>query len=471
MRCINQLTRPVVALIVCLTVSFAQRAIAEGQFAPVTDRDILDQLHDIDGVTAVEAPDQAPPGYRFFTMTIEQPVDHGDPDGATFLQRLVLLYRDAAAPMVFMPLGYALNTRLHELSYLLEANQLLVEHRYFAASAPAEPDWQYLTIEQSATDHHRVVSAIRPLFNGAWISTGVSKGGMTSVYHRRFFPDDMDATVAYVAPHSYGPRDLRYAAFLHRVGERECREHLKALQREALNRRDELVPLIEQIAASYGTGFTLVEGGANTALDIGVVEFLFQFWQYGHAADCQTLPPVDAPNDVYLGLLMNTIFYATDYLYEYFMPYYVQAMTQLGYPHIPLRHIADLLQSDPNDYENTVPVTLDAEFDHWAMWDVTLWTLTRAHSIMYIYGENDPWTAGAYPVSPWNTRDLHRFDVTEGNHGATLSQLSPDDQAEALAILEQWSGVSIRVEAMPPAAGAERGDTITPFSTRFRLSD
>ena len=38
------------------------------------------------------------------------------------------------------------------------------------------------------------------------------KGGMTAIYHRRFYPDDVDGTVPYVAPISFGAPDLRYAA-------------------------------------------------------------------------------------------------------------------------------------------------------------------------------------------------------------------------------------------------------------------
>ena len=41
---------------------------------------------------------------------------------------------------------------------------------------------------------------------------------MTSVYHRRFYPDDVDATVAYVAPISFGAPDDRYIDFLANVG-------------------------------------------------------------------------------------------------------------------------------------------------------------------------------------------------------------------------------------------------------------
>jgi hypothetical protein len=45
-----------------------------------------------------------------------------------------------------------------------------------------------------------MVTALRWAFPGKWINAGESKGGVTSVLHRRFYPCDVEATVAYVAP-------------------------------------------------------------------------------------------------------------------------------------------------------------------------------------------------------------------------------------------------------------------------------
>ena len=50
---------------------------------------------------------------------------------------------------------------------------------------------------------------------------------MTAIYHRRFYPDDVDGTVPYVAPMSLGAPDLRYAAFLDTVGPPACRQALR----------------------------------------------------------------------------------------------------------------------------------------------------------------------------------------------------------------------------------------------------
>jgi hypothetical protein len=145
-----------------------------------------------------------------------------------------------------------------EPTFLLGANQLLVEHRFFGPSTPQPATWEHLSVEQAAADHHRIVEAFKPLYSGRWVSTGASKGGMTSLYHRALYPEDVDATVAYVAPNSYGPEDPRYIQFLDRVGDADCRAKLDALQRDVLGRREELVPLWTAVTSAHGITYGLI---------------------------------------------------------------------------------------------------------------------------------------------------------------------------------------------------------------------
>lgn len=431
------------------------------------ENDIAAQLAAIPGLTFAEQPEQAPPGYRFFTLAYEQPVDHDDPAGPWFSQHMALLHRDAGAPMVFAPSGYELYApSISEPTAILGANQLSVEHRYFGASRPASMDWQHLNIAQAAADHHRIVEALKPLYDAAWVSTGVSKDGMSALYHRRFYPDDMDGTVAYVSPMSFARKDPRYAAFLYQVGDASCRQRVRELQREALLRRDSLVPMIEQLAQLYGMDFARVGGGA-AALDIAVAEFGFQFWQYGQLADCDQLPQVDAGDGDLLSLLSATAFYATDLGVELFLPYYYQAMTELGYPRLPTAHLSDLLVVDPNDYTVYTGELPVPEFDITAMFDMTLWAAFDAESVIYLYGEIDPWTAGAFPAPPRGRRDVHAYLVPGGNHGAQVADLGDSERADVHALLEAWTGVTVQDSVAPAAAprnpaAAARG-TRDPF--------
>ena len=151
-------------------------------------------------------------GYpRAFQLDITQPVDHDHPYGPTFTQRAYLSHASLSTPMVFAPAGYGTTPQSgQELAGILQTNCLSVTHRYFPDARPENPDWQYLNIWQAAQDHHRIVTLFKEIYQGKWISTGASKGGKTAVFHRRFFPDDVDATVAYVAPFLLSPEDERF---------------------------------------------------------------------------------------------------------------------------------------------------------------------------------------------------------------------------------------------------------------------
>jgi len=75
--------------------------------ADATPPDILVRLQAIAGLTVVEG-SAVVPGYRRFDMELDQPVDHEALDGQRFRQRLVLLHRSEAAPMVLESTGYEL---------------------------------------------------------------------------------------------------------------------------------------------------------------------------------------------------------------------------------------------------------------------------------------------------------------------------------------------------------------------------
>ena len=89
------------------------------------------------------------------------------------------------------------------------------------------------------------MEAFKPLFPAKWVSTGISRGGMASVYHRRFFPGDVDATVPIAAPYNTSRADPAYPTFLASVGGATwagCRQALIDFQRACLRRTVELQP-------------------------------------------------------------------------------------------------------------------------------------------------------------------------------------------------------------------------------------
>jgi len=176
--------------------------------------DLLERLNALPGVTATEIPSHY--GYpRQFALDITQPVDHDRPNGPTFTQRAYLSHADEDLPMVFGPNGYgATEESWEELAFILQCNGVYVTHRYFPGSRPQPTDWRYLDIRQAAADHHRIVVLLEAIYPGPWVSAGSSKSGMTALFHRRFWPDDVDATVAYVAPLMFDVEDERFLPWL-----------------------------------------------------------------------------------------------------------------------------------------------------------------------------------------------------------------------------------------------------------------
>ncbi|WP_438017743.1 S28 family serine protease [Sorangium sp. So ce315] len=407
-------------------------------------RELLEQLQAIEGLTVSEE-ESSFPGYRYFVMDLDQPADHGHPDGDRFRQRVVLHHRDLAAPVVLVTEGYQISPEyqsLEEPAELLAANQIRVEHRFFTPSRPASEDWSRLTIEQAAADVHRVIAAIRPLYEGRWISTGTSKGGMTSVYHRRFYPADVDGTVAYVAPHSAGISDPRYLDFVAERGDAACRQALQGFQREVLLRRPAMLDLME--AEAEELGLTYDHLGLERALEVAVVESVFSLWQYRDSSFCERVPTAASADDDVWAFLdeANQPYLWSDPYLSVYEPYHWQAAAELGYPGFAEDHLADLLVYPGANVPTSFVLPGAGKtpaFDPGAMQDVSAWLTAEGERFLFIYGENDPYTAAAFDLGA--ARDSHRFIAPGGTHGAVILALAPADQSLALDALAAWTGV------------------------------
>ncbi|MBX3161769.1 MAG: aminopeptidase [Deltaproteobacteria bacterium] len=436
--------------------------------------DILDELKAVPGVSNVEERETIVEGYRFFTFAYEQPVDHKAPGGAVFAQRMTLMHRDYAAPVVAHNSGYHVSTRGSRSSATIvtNGNQLSMEHRFFTPSRPEPADWDTLTIEQAANDQHRITQALKAhLYRGnKWLDTGASKGGMTSLFHRRFFPDDVDGTVAFVAPFDY-PEDAvqsptnRYIVFLENVGtSASCRQRLKDFQNLVLARREAMKTRM-RAAATFGQ--VLDE---DRALEFAVEETPFIFWQYGSQEDCASIPAASATDGAVFQFLDNVVdiaSYGDDDLTA-FLPYYHQSATQLGYPISDESYLVGLLHPGEDTAEAYVPAAIPRRpYDEGAaMTDVQAWIATSGSQILLIYGQNDPWTAGAVDLGA--AADSFKLIAPRGNHGSTIGSLAQGDQAIALSAVRRWAGLGEKPNNAPAFDPAERTLEQEEFAERRR---
>ncbi|GGY40452.1 S28 family serine protease [Streptomyces djakartensis] len=415
---------------------------APARAARLAHDDIADALRALPGLRLIEERQDAEPGYRHFVLGLRQPVDHTNPAAGTFEQRLTLLHTAADRPTVLTTTGYhaLLTPRLSEPAVLLGANQLQVEHRYFGESRPAEPGYTHLTIRQAADDHHRVVRLFRRLCPGAWISTGSSKGGMASVYHRRFHPHDVDGTVVYSAPNNIDDRDdSAYLRFLETVGTPAGREAVKSAQRRLLLDRAEMVARYEAWAAAGSDTFRII-GGADKAFEIAVLRVLSMFWQRATPADVAAIPGPDATADElyrWLDDWAGLSLYA-DTAARRYVPYWYQIGTQLGYGDVPTAHLADLLRHpDGIAARNFVPRDIPMVFDPAAMPDIDRWVRRSGSRLLFVYGTQDPSVAEYFRPGGADSRALW---VPGGNHSVDIADLPPADRASAQDALARWAG-------------------------------
>ena len=171
---------------------------------PLFAQDLEARLRALEGVVEV----QALPSGEFeqkFEVMLRQPLDHQNPEAGEFRQRVVVMHVGEDRPTMLITQGYGAGFALREqyreeVSRLFNTNMVFVEHRYFDRSMPENPDWSYLTAENSAHDLHRIKSLFAELYAGKWIASGISKGGTTTMLYATFYPNDVDVYIPYVGP-------------------------------------------------------------------------------------------------------------------------------------------------------------------------------------------------------------------------------------------------------------------------------
>ncbi|GAB4377175.1 MAG: S28 family serine protease [Calditrichia bacterium] len=404
---------------------------------PLDNRDILEKLQALDGLEVKEILPQN--GFeRQFEVYITQPLDHNNPAGAQFKQRIFISHRDETRPVIFMPSGYSSSpVKVCELSGRFQANQIYVAHRFMAGAEPTPRDWTFLTIQQASVDFHRVVEALKPVYTGSWMSYGISKNGQAALFHRRYFPKDVLATVVLGAPLSLGTEDSRYDQFLQSVGTIADRNRIKRFQRNALLKRDEIIPQIQTYLGNSQFHFSRMT--AAEILEFEVLEFPFSFWQTTDG-NCSQIPDSSADAAELFDYLKNFGYfdYYSDELLEYFQPVYYQAYTELGWYRLIDDHLQDLLQAVPNpSYRRMAPPGVALNFNTQLIPDIINWLQSEGNNIIYIYGEKDPWTAGA--IESVGSTNALKIVQPGANHALKIALL--DQSAVVYATLEQWLGI------------------------------
>ncbi len=364
---------------------------------------------------------------------LEQPLDHFSDSSKTFQQRLTISHVGYQRPVVLITEGYAMRANhLLELAKKLNANQVRVEYRYFGQSTPDSLDWSFLTIEQSSVDYHRIREVLGKIYKGPWLVAGWSKGGQTALVYYSYFPQDVKAVMAYDAPLNHSIADPRIDAFFEKVGTPECRQRLIQFQRTVLRRRSEILPRFHWYALGKGYRFSI---GEEKALEYIVLEYPFSFWQYHHI-DCQQIPGPQASADQLLEHLRRVVSFSSYSDRALNSPAMYQFMTQLGYYQYVQKNVQDLLKFSDHPNAAFAPQRVSLTFDPRPMQRLEKWLEQNGNHIIYLYGQNDPWSATGVVPAPGT--DARRFVLPGGNHYTFISTFPRSVQKQIVTLLKQW---------------------------------
>ena len=402
-------------------------------------QDKLKAISQITEIKTLESKEFAEKYVTYFT----QPLDHDRPELGNFRQRVIVSHVGFDRPTVIVTegygAGYALSPRYREeLSKMFNTNMIFVEYRYFLESTPEPRDWQYLTAKSSADDLHAVFEAFKKIYPGKWISTGISKGGQTTMLYRTFYPDDVDISVPYVGPLCYGVEDGRHEPFLRQVGTPEERKAIEDFQLEVLKRKATLLPRFEKHCAEKGYEFF---GSVEEIYDYSVLEYSFALWQWGTPVN--TIPACDADDDAiykHFMAISEPSYFAKGGGNESF---FVQAARELGYYGYDIRPFKKYLSiKSSKGYLKKLMLPADAKhikFDKTLSKKITKFLKKSDPKMVFIYGEIDPWSAAAPMwLDTSKKKNMHMFVQPRGSHRARINTLPEEMKQEAISIIKSW---------------------------------
>lgn len=376
-----------------------------------------------------------------YEVLIEQYLDHSNPQAGKFAQRVIVSNYNKYSPVIFVTEGYdadyaVKSTYINELSKIIEANQLIVEHRYFGKSAPSNINWEYLNIKNACDDLHRIQRIFKRLFNNEnkWIATGISKGGQNTIAYKAYYPEDMDIWIPYVGPLNFAVEDKRIEDYLSKIGTPKCQQKIEEFQLAVLKNRDNIQPLIDSLSNAEAYTYSITN---EAVLDFCVLEYSFSFWQWENSFS--TIPADTAnPRELFNHLIeiSNPDYFAIEEI-KPTKPFFIQAVKEFGYYGYDTKLFEEYLSID--DAENYIEYVFLADEPKFKYSKKTSRFIKKSirkngSDMILIYGEYDPWTGAA--ITSKMSKDASIFIKSKASHRTRINNMSYAQRAKIYMLLE-----------------------------------
>ena len=171
-----------------------------------------------------------------------------------------------------------------------------------------------------------------------------------------------------------------------------------------------------------GLTFTTM-GTPDRAWEGQVRDTIWGFFQNDQLSDCAKVPPADASTDAIWDffLKLTDMTWYTDTFLDAYMPYYYQAMAQLGWPQPAFSYLADL-RKYPNDYTPSAFARRDpaASVRHRRDGRHRPLGPYRGSRLIFLYGENDPYSVKPFQLGSGTRDSLWYKAPGVGTSGQTI---------------------------------------------------
>lgn len=334
-----------------------------------------------------------------YSMFIEQPIDHNQPDADKFKQKVSILFRGFDRPTILVTEGYFWSgfSDGEDFGINLNANMVHVEHRNFGESFNQDRGkWEYETIAQASADLHAVYQTLKPIFKGKWMSMGTSKSGETSMDYAYYYPNDMDLAAAFCSPFNVSLDDKRFGDYLfNEVGTEELRDIMKEGVRSALKDGEE--GFYKKACEEFKKKNMPVPSFAEYVYN--VFDTFFSVFQYTlpskHVA---AIEDMTQSTESFTASICNNI---SQNRGMEFYTYYVDCAKEQGFPNPGYDYFADLLQGTSfkvediwKAYLTEADQGLEKQYDNSVRRDMLeRFFMNSPIPLLFFYSQCDPWSA------------------------------------------------------------------------------
>lgn len=406
-----------------------------------------------------------------YYIKYKQPIDHDNPALGTYEQQVVLTYVGSNAPTILHTQGYALagehgknHNRLDSIaapafmymlatgqnadgSFKFSTNCVQVEYRYHGFSLPEgdENSFKYLNAKQQSADLHNIVTDLKKaLLKGKWLSTGVSKNGMTTYDYAYYYPGDVDVYVPFVAPLLFQNEDMRIGDYMINSAVKDYLPQIKAAFQKLVSDQ-KVLDATAQYALKYFKEDRDYDVPADSVLHYTVgfaYDHLFSKQSYGDIEAWSKFIPKEGDDPATYALFFyldendkrvyKSVSGTRGPLRQRNDPFGMQIPVDqgnIGYNYSWVKE-GTLLTASDKKYFDDIEKKSTASDKVELSYKVKDFLTTTKCKMFFVYGENDPWT-GAAIDDPTN-ENVKKMVIKGGTHNDAIYNYTADESKQLM---------------------------------------